>query len=258
MSEAVVTTTDHDGIRVITLTDPGSLNGLSPAMRDLFMAAFDEAVHDVAVSAIIVTGAGANFSAGGDVAKMPFQDLDERIRRLEAFQSFVLGWSEQPKPILVAIEGAVAGGGVSLVTASDWAVAATDSRFVAGWLDIGLAPDVGGMWWFVRTLGPKRAYDWLHSSRRMSAQEALESGLVSAVCEPGRALATAIEAATRILRIPAPARAGVKRMLRAALTTPDPRDYRALELSVMTELMHTPEHRQAVLDFLDRRSRARP
>jgi enoyl-CoA hydratase/carnithine racemase len=251
MTEPQVHVEDRGAVRILTLDD-GKLNGLSPLMRELIAEAFDDAVAAASAEAIVITGAGGNFCAGGDIAAMVDQPLDDRIARLEHFEHVLLGWSDCPKPILVAVEGAAAGGGVAMVAAADWAVAASDARFVGGWPAIGLAPDLGAAWWLVRTVGIKRAYDWLISGTRISADEALTGGLISAIAEPGAALDAAVGAAEKMLRILAPARAASKRLLRAALETPDPAVFRVLERDALVELMQTPEHREAARRFLER------
>jgi enoyl-CoA hydratase/carnithine racemase len=183
---------------------------------------------------------------------MPRQPLQERVDALERFQTQLLSWTTTPKPVLAAVEGAAAGGGVAIIAASDWAVAATDARIVAGWPAIGLAPDLGAAWSLVRTVGSKRAYDWLLAGGRLSAVDALAHGLLSAVVEPGSTLEAAIAAAERILRIPPPARAATKELLRSAHAVTDPEAFRLLERDVLTDLFQTPEHRAAVDTFLRR------
>jgi 2-(1,2-epoxy-1,2-dihydrophenyl)acetyl-CoA isomerase len=254
MTELRVHIEDRGRVRILTIDD-GRLNGLSPEMRDLISTAMAAARRDAAVEAIVLTGAGGNFSAGGDVGSMLAQQHADRVDRLERFQLELLAWSRDPRPVLTAVEGAAAGGGVAMIAASDWAVAGSDARFVAGWPAIGLAPDLGACWWLVRTLGAKRAYDWLLTGAPLPADEAQRLGLLSRVTEPGRALETAVAAAERILRIPAPSRASTKALLRTALAMPDRDAFRELERDALAALFETAEHRAAVQAFLDRSAR---
>ena len=252
---AAVHVEDHGRIRVLTMDHAPSLNGLSPLMRRLLMACFAEAFADGAVGAIVVTGANAAFSAGSDIAAIPGQAVVERVERLERFQDFVARWSEQPKPVIAAVEGPVAGGGVSMVLASDVAIASSEARFVGGWLQLGLAPDAGAVWSLVRTLGPKRAFDWLHGGSELGAARAEELGVVTAICEPGQALTAAIARAEIVLRAPVSARAASKRLFAEAMANPDLRSYLAVESAELAALFSSVEHLEAVEAYLRRRSR---
>lgn len=253
MSEPSLVRIEDDGsVRILTLDSPSTMNGLSAQMREQFMAAFQDAVAAYAVAAIVITGAGGNFSAGGDISAMAAQTTAERVELLGRIQRFMLTWPTIPKPILVAVEGAAAGGGVALTLAADWAVAASDARFVAGWLAIALAPDMGAAWWAPRVLGPKRAFDWLHGAR-IHAAEALATGLVSAVCEPGAARAMAVARAQQMVALPAAGRAAAKRMIAASLATADRAAFAEIELDEMTRLIDSDDHRLAVEAFLMRK-----
>src|SRR4029078_12542829 len=85
------------------------------------------------------------------------------------------------KPVLAAVNGPAAGAGLSFACACDLRLAAESATFVPGFLNIGLVPDMGGTYFVTRLLGPARAFEWMTSGRRLSAQEALEWGLVSDV-----------------------------------------------------------------------------
>ena len=85
------------------------------------------------------------------------------------------------KPVVAAVNGAAAGAGLSFACACDVRVAADNASFVPGFIGIGLVPDAGGSWFIHRLLGFARAFEWMTSNRRLSAQEALDWGLVSEV-----------------------------------------------------------------------------
>jgi len=251
-AQTLVRVEDDGAVRILTLDSPSTMNGLSAQLRDQFMAAFDDAVIAGSVEAIVVTGAGGNFSAGGDISAMRKQTTAERVELLERIQAFMLRWPTIPKPILVAVEGVAAGGGVAMTLSADWAVAATDARFVAGWLAIALAPDMGAAWWAPRALGTKRAFDWLHGAR-IGATDALASGLISALCEPGEARAAAVARAKQLLTLPAAGRAATKRLIAASLATADRAAFARIELDEMARLIDSDDHRVAVEAFLARK-----
>jgi 2-(1,2-epoxy-1,2-dihydrophenyl)acetyl-CoA isomerase len=248
--------TEREGeIAVLTLDDPGSRNGLSPVMRTRLMAAFSGCLEPRAdpASAIVITGANGGFSAGSDIGAMLSQPVQERTERLTEFQEFLAGWSALDIPVLVAAEGPVAGGGVSMALAADWAVAADGAFFVSGWLGIGLVPDAGAAWWLVRAMGPKAAFDWIHSSRRLDAEAARSAGLVSVTCPAGAALDTALARARELLAVPRQARAQTKAVLRAAAGAASLEDFLPAEAAAQRELFSGAEHRELVSQFRDRR-----
>jgi 2-(1,2-epoxy-1,2-dihydrophenyl)acetyl-CoA isomerase len=245
---------DEGGIAVLTLDDPGSRNGLSPAMRERLMAAFSACLEPAGAAAIVITGANGSFSAGSDIAAMLGQPVEDRVARLVEFQAFLASWSGLDIPVLVAVEGAAAGGGVSMALAADWAVASTDAFFVSGWLGIGLVPDAGAAWWLVRAMGPKAAFDWIHSGRRLDAEAARAAGIVSASCPPGSARAAAVARARELLALPPQARAQAKAVLRAAAGPVSLAEFLGAETAAQRALFGGAEHRELVSRFRQRRN----
>lgn len=252
-SEPRVVAFDENDVRVLTLSHPPSLNGLGPVMRELLMQQFARAAADSDVAAIVITGDGGNFSAGSDIGAILDQLIELRTERLKEFQLFLAGWRELEKPVLVAVEGAAAGGGVSMVLAADWAVGSTESRFTGGWVALGLAPDAGALWWLVRSLGRKRAFEWVHARSPMTATDAAASGVLTATCPPGEALRVALERAQQLMALPATARAETKKLIAAALQAPTLDDYLPIERSSLASLFASEEHTEAVRAFLARR-----
>jgi 2-(1,2-epoxy-1,2-dihydrophenyl)acetyl-CoA isomerase len=242
-------------IAVLTLDDPSSRNGLSPTMRERLMAAFSACLEPAgtSASAVVITGANGSFSAGSDIAAMLGQPAEDRVARLVEFQAFLAGWSGLDIPVLVAIEGAAAGGGVSMALAADWAVASTDAFFVSGWLGVGLVPDAGAAWWLIRAMGPKLAFDWIHSSRRLDAEAACAAGIVSTSCPPGSARAAAVARARELLAWPPRARAQTKAVLRAAANSASLAEFLKTEAAAQQVLFGGAEHHELVSRFRQRR-----
>jgi 2-(1,2-epoxy-1,2-dihydrophenyl)acetyl-CoA isomerase len=133
------------------------------------------------VRAVVVTGAGKGFCAGQDLRE--FQESIGDIREhLEAtYHPNIRAIRALDKPVIAAINGPVAGAGLSLACACDVRVASDTAVFVPGFVGIGLVPDSGGTWFVHRLLGFARAFEWMCSNRRLTAQEALDWGLVSEV-----------------------------------------------------------------------------
>ena len=178
MADEVLTSRDG-AVLTITLNRPEVFNAFNAALHAALAEAL-AAAADPAVRAVVVTGAGRGFSAGQDLRE--FQQLEGSIRdRLEAsYHPNIRAIRALEKPVLAAINGPVAGAGLSLACACDIRVASDAATFVPGFIGIGLVPDSGGSWFIHRILGA-RAFEWMTSNRRLSAQEALDWGVVSEV-----------------------------------------------------------------------------
>lgn len=255
MNEPRVITADDQGVRILTMSHPPSLNGLGPVMRAQLMSEFAIGEADPDVHAIIIAGDDGNFSAGSDIGAILGQPPQARVDRLEEFQQFLTRWHQLDKPVLVAVEGAAAGGGVSMILAADWAVGATDSRYVGGWISLGLAPDAGALWWLVRVLGRKQTFEWLHSRAAMTAADAQASGILTATCPPGETLERAVERARHLISLPPVARGETKKLIAAAMKSSSIEAFLPIETASLGSLFASDEHKDAVQAFLDRRSR---
>ena len=178
MSE--VLTAREGSVLTITLNRPDVFNALNRALHGALRAALEDAA-DPDIRAVVITGAGRGFCAGQDLRE--FAELDGSLRdALEAtYHPNIRLIRGLAKPVIAAVNGPVAGAGLSLAAACDVRVASTAAAFVPGFVGIGLVPDSGGTWFIHRLLGFARAFEWMSSNRKLSAQEALEWGLVSEV-----------------------------------------------------------------------------
>src|ERR687896_1700178 len=168
-----VLTTREGAVLTITLNRPDVYNafnrGLHAALRD----ALEEAT-DPDVRAVVITGAGRGFCSGQDLKE--FSDLPEggiRSALEETYHPNIRAIRGLQKPVIAAVNGAAAGAGLSLAAACDVRIASDAASFVPGFIGIGLVPDSGGSWFVHRLLGA-RAFEWMVSNRRLSAEEALE------------------------------------------------------------------------------------
>jgi 2-(1,2-epoxy-1,2-dihydrophenyl)acetyl-CoA isomerase len=174
--------TARDGaVLTITLNRPDVYNAFNRALHAALREALEEAGDD-AVRAVVITGAGRGFCSGQDLKE--FSDLPEggiRAALEETYHPNIRRIRSLPKPVLCAVNGAAAGAGISLAAACDVRIASDAATFVPGFIGIGLVPDSGGSWFVHRLLGYARAFEWMISNRRLSAEEALVWGLVSEV-----------------------------------------------------------------------------
>jgi 2-(1,2-epoxy-1,2-dihydrophenyl)acetyl-CoA isomerase len=181
----------EDGIGTLTLNRPDAFNAMSPEMIGEFTVIFAWLADRASLRALIVTGAGKAFSAGGDVTwfrkglEDDGVDLPSEIRRgAEVLHQAIIDFRRIPYPVIAAVNGPAAGAGFSLALACDIRIASSSAFFAPAYGRIGASPD-GGMTYFLpRVVGPSRALEILIEDPNMSAEDALAEHLVSEVVAP--------------------------------------------------------------------------
>jgi 2-(1,2-epoxy-1,2-dihydrophenyl)acetyl-CoA isomerase len=173
-----VLTSREGAVLTITLNRPDVYNAFNADLHAALHAALVEAAEPD-IRAVVITGAGKGFCAGQDIKE--FQALSGSIRdALErTYHPNIRLLRLLEKPVIAGVNGAAAGAGLSLACACDVRIASEAATFVPGFVGIGLVPDSGGSWFVHRLLGFARAFEWMTTNRRLSAQEALAWGLVS-------------------------------------------------------------------------------
>lgn len=210
---APVLATDHGAVRLLTLNAPERRNALSGALREALHDALASAMADEAVRAIVITGAGGTFCAGGDIAAMePGAAMAGRARveRLQRLARLIIGG---PKVVLAAVEGHAAGAGLGLAAACDIVVTAESAKFTSAFGRLGLMPDMGALWtlpWRIG-LGPTRRL--VFCGETLDGAEAVRLGLADYACPAGAALDVALARAGTIAEGPSAAFSMAKGML---------------------------------------------
>jgi len=174
----------RDGIAILTLNRPNKRNAFDDVMRTQFVQALEHVARERAIRALVLTGAGTGFCAGGDVTGMR--------QRMQAPAGDVAfnGWTRQqgvhhaigllhhmPKPVIAAVNGAAAGLGADTALACDFVLASEHAVFTWSYIARGLIPDGGGMYFLPRRVGIARAKELIFSGRKVNAQEALLLGI---------------------------------------------------------------------------------
>ena len=190
-----------DGVATLTLNRPEAFNALDLTLgRDLFHAVL-EVDDDDAVRAVVVTGAGKAFCAGGDVKGFA-DNLDHIGALIKELTTYLHGavsrLTRSEKPVLMAINGVAAGGGMSLALSGDLVLAAESARFTMAYARIAATPDGSSTYFLPRLIGIRRALELYYTNRVLSAREAQEWGLVSRVV-PDAELPSAAHALAREL-----------------------------------------------------------
>jgi enoyl-CoA hydratase/carnithine racemase len=241
------------GVLTLALDRPQRRNAIDPALRDALASALDEAGGDPSVRAVIVTGAGGAFCAGGDLANFDelhdvrayrhvshrLTDMIESIERLE-------------KPVVAAIDGVVTGAGLALALACDWRVASPSARFLFREGTVGLVPTHGGLTRLVKLLGLARAKELLLGGEDLDAAAALDAGLVSELSPPDEYLAHARTRVNKMLRRAPLSYGAAKRLLQLAADV-DQRNAMLAEALAQTSLLQSADHHEGLAAARERR-----
>jgi enoyl-CoA hydratase len=198
------------GVRWLTLNRPDQLNALTAQVVADFGAALDEVDRDSDCRVVILTGAGRAFCAGLDLNGYGDEDLiaeQGTVRRFTARQAEIAGLAQRLRslrqPVIAAINGPAAGGGLAFALASDIRIAATDAVFAVSFIRAGYsACDIGTSWLLPRIVGASRAHELMLTGRRFSAAEALRIGLLAAVVAPDELAPAAQAKASEIMQNP--------------------------------------------------------
>jgi enoyl-CoA hydratase len=205
--------------------------------------------------ALILTGEGESFIAGGDLKELHNYNSQSDAANLMKLVGNALNRLEAlPCPTIAAINGPARGGGAEIALACDFRVMSADADLGLAQITLGLTPGWGAGGRLLRLVGYSRAMDLLMTGRVLDAQEAHACGLVNRIAPPGEVLFSALELAHEIGRMPAAAVEAIKRILRAGVMLPAGAA-NALERSEFPPLWAAEEHRMAVQRFLNRSDR---
>ncbi len=264
MSLTDIVLVERDGnVLTITLNQPEQRNPVSDdAMVDALCAALEAADRDIDVRAVVLTGAGAVFSAGGNLKAMQVPDsgglraaLPAQTRRNYRYGILRLPTLFQALevPVVAAINGAAIGAGNDLACMCDIRIAGASAVFASSFVKLGITPGDGGAWLLQRIVGFAKASELILTGETIDAQEALRIGLVSQVVPDAELLERARSIAGSIAASPPHATRMSKRLLREAQTASLPT---ILEMSAaMQGLAHaTADNQEAIDAFVERRA----
>lgn len=210
---------DERGIGLLTVNRPEVRNALNWAAMRAFAEAVEAAHSAPELRALIITGAGGHFVAGGDLAELQHYPRPEDGLRLAELMGEALAWLETIAcPVLAAMNGATRGGGAEIAMACDMRVMAEDATLAFVQATLGLIPGWGGGQRLMRAVGYARALDLLATGRVLTATEAAQWHLANRLAPPGDALASAMSLAEQMAANPPEAVQAVKRILRFGLT----------------------------------------
>lgn len=210
----------HGPVAAVVLDRPTVLNRFEGTMREDLLAVLVTLGADAEVRAVLITGAGDNFSAGADIDELvALHDQgasDEIRRRVDLGAAVVRQLRAMPKPVVAAVDGNAAGAGMNLALACDLRVGSERTVFTESFVRIGLVPDWGGLHSLVQLVGVGRAADLVMTGERVRADRAEAIGLLQRVFPVATFAADALAYATRLAEGPTLALAAMKEGLRAS------------------------------------------
>src|SRR6516225_4834669 len=212
-----------DGIAWLTLNRPDRLNAFSPAMLAALSEALQRLSGDPEVGAVVITGAGRGFCAGGDVKTMPAraaQGFEERVESLRRMHQLPLTLRTMPKVVIAMVNGPAVGAGLGLAMACDLRIAGHSARFGTGFAGVGYSGDFGGSWSMTRLVGTAKARELYFLGEIVDGAVALSLGLVNRLVDDAALRDETMALARRIAQGPRIAYGYMKRNLFAAETEP--------------------------------------
>jgi 2-(1,2-epoxy-1,2-dihydrophenyl)acetyl-CoA isomerase len=219
-----VSVTSSGGVAQLSFNRPEALNALDRDTLRTMRQAAQCAAADPGVGAILLTGNGRAFCAGADLKRIATGEMAERsespqeavLATASDLHHLISALARAPKPVICAVNGAAAGAGVGIALACDVVWAARSATFKLAYTAIGLGPDGGTTFFLPRLVGLKRAAELFFTNRKLTADEALDIGLVTRVEADADLLAAARTLASELARGPTRAFAEVKALLRVS------------------------------------------
>ena len=252
----------EDGIAIITLNRPETLNSWNAAMAEETTAALADVSEDEGVRVLIITGEGRGFSSGAHVrglaarAERPSGSEPPRprvLRRQPSVVSVALKIQNLVKPVIAAVNGIAAGAGFAIAMACDIRIASEMARFSQIFVKRGLIPDSGSTYFLPRLVGMAKACELAFTGDIIDAREAERIGLVNRVVPPEDLMKVTKELATRIAKGPPITIQLAKRALYKGLSETDLASQQEYELLLQSTCTSTEDFKEGVKSFLEKR-----
>lgn len=240
-------------VAIVTLNSPKTLNSLVQAMLDDLHTVTREIAADDEVKAVILTGAGKAFCAGGDLNRFKEGfDHYSAYYYVEGVHQWCMEWINLKKPTIAAINGPAVGAGLSVALMCDFSIAAESAKMGSAFINMGLIPDLAAAYYLPRAVGQQKAKELFYTGRNISSIEALAIGLVSKVVSDDQLMYEVQKLANQIAEEPSFAISNTKRIVNASLDT-DLNTLMTLESFVQGISFISEDSSEAVDAFLNKR-----
>lgn len=244
-----------DGVARIQLNRPEQAHGIDMQMGRELMQAAIACDENPAVRAVLLTAQGRFFSAGGDLKSFAAmgEHIGAGIKELTTYlHAAVSRFARSNKPLVTAVNGVAAGAGVSLALTGDLVLAARSATFTLAYTAAGLTPDGGATWILPRLIGPQRSRELILTNRRLSAEEALDWGLITRVVEDDDLVWEAQQLAQQLAQGPTRAYGEAKRLIAGSLEQ-SLETQMELEARAIAALSQSTDGQEGINAFLEKR-----
>jgi len=247
----------NQGVAILTLNRPETLNSFTPAMHEEVQQVMTAVRNDKGIRCLLLTGNGRGFCAGQDLndravkASDEAPDLGASVERY--YNPLIRAITSLEKPVICAVNGVAAGAGASIALACDIVLAARSAKFIQAFCKIGLVPDSGGSWHLPRALGLPRAKGLALLGDKLSAEKAEQWGLIWQCVDDEQLMTAAKQLAEHLATQPTQGLAAIKQLLNVSFSNPLHQQLE-LEKDAMRRLGQSNDYREGVAAFIEKRA----
>ena len=245
-----------DSIAILTLDRPDVSNGFNIPMCEEILNAIQLAENDETVKILQIQAEGSVFSVGGDLVEMKRavdeDDIGSLVKIAELVNDISFALKKIPKRVLMVTDGAVAGAAANMAVAADFVIASSKTKFIQAFVGVGLAPDAGGIFLLSRAIGSNRASQLAITGEGLSADKALEYGIVYKLAEPEKLEKIVAQVLKKLLRGSVNSYAAIKQLVWESQFK-DWESYRQLELAMQESLAYKEDFKEGVRAHTERR-----
>ena len=245
-----------DSIAILTLDRPDVSNGFNIPMCEEILNAIQLAENDETVKILQIQAEGSVFSVGGDLVEMKRavdeDDIGSLVKIAELVNDISFALKKIPKIVLMVTDGAVAGAAANMAVAADFVIASSKTKFIQAFVGVGLAPDAGGIFLLSRAIGSNRASQLAITGEGLSADKALEYGIVYKLAEPEKLEKIVAQVLKKLLRGSVNSYAAIKQLVWESQFK-DWESYRQLELAMQESLAYKEDFKESVRAHTERR-----
>ncbi|MPW26545.1 enoyl-CoA hydratase [Alkalibaculum sp. M08DMB] len=247
-----ISLTKKEGVAIIKLNNPKTMNALEDKLAAELTHATTNVANDPEIGAVILTGAEKAFCAGGDLKKLSqgFTTV-EGYDYMKGFHSWVIDFMGMPKPTIAAVNGYAVGAGFCIALLCDIVIASENAKFGQAFVNVGLIPDLAGLYTLPRIVGLQKAKELVFTGRNIDAQEASELGIVNQIVEHNLLDEETFKFAKKMADGPRVALRMAKSVMNASINM-TLEQLLEIESQAQAQCFQTEDHRNAVKAFFNK------
>ncbi|EHI70839.1 enoyl-CoA hydratase [Streptococcus ictaluri] len=246
----------EDDLATLTLNRPEVSNGFNIPTCQEILAAIEMVAKNDTIRFLLIKSEGKVFSVGGDLVEMQAaverDDVQSLVRIAELVQEISFAIKQLPKPVILCADGAAAGAAFNIALAVDFCIASRQTKFIQAFVNVGLAPDAGGLFLLTRAVGLNRATHLVMTGEGVTAEKGQEYGFVYRVAESDKLEKTYLQLLKRLRRGSSNSYAGMKSLVWQSFFA-GWEDYARLELQIQEELAFKEDFKEGVRAYGERR-----